>query len=104
MKHVLRLVFCFASMALASSFSFAQEVAADKNPAKPTGSKVVLPQGVTEEMLAPPPVPNFMLKKPSTPLTLDDMMQQAREAEKKARQQRSAVANPPAAQAKSPVN
>ena len=104
MKHVLRLVFCFASMALASSFSLAQDVATDKKPAKSAASKVVLPQGVTEEMLAPPPVPSFMLKRPSTPLTMDEMMQQAREAENKARQQRSAVDHPPAAQTKSPAN
>lgn len=46
--------------------------------------KYVLPKGVTEEMLAPPPVPSFMLKAPEKPLTIDEMTQQAREAEKKA--------------------
>ena len=46
--------------------------------------KVILPAGITEEMLAPPPVPSFMLEKPSKPLTTDEMVQQAREAEAKA--------------------
>ncbi len=47
--------------------------------------KVILPAGVTEEMLAPPPVPRFMLEKPAKPLTTDEMVQQAREAEAKAK-------------------
>ena len=51
-------------------------------PAQPAPYK--LPEGVTEEMLAPPPVPRFMLEKPSKPLTQEEMVQQAREAESKA--------------------
>lgn len=45
---------------------------------------VELPPGITEEMLAPPPVPSFMLKKPDKALTVEEMVQQAREAELKA--------------------
>ena len=39
---------------------------------------------------APPPVPDFMLKKPGKPLTLDEMKQQADEAAEKARRAREA--------------
>lgn len=60
--------------------AFADEVA---KPPSPSG-KVALPPGLTEEMLAPPPVPRFMLEKPPRPLTTDEMVQQAREAERKA--------------------
>ncbi len=40
-----------------------------------------LPHGVTEEMVSPPPVPRFLLKPPTQPLTMEEMMQQVREAE-----------------------
>jgi hypothetical protein len=62
----------------------AQQVAAEPPVAKVSAPTVVLPAGITEEMLAPPPVPSFMLKPSATPLTVDEMVQQAREAEQKA--------------------
>ena len=46
--------------------------------------RVALPPGVSEDMLAPPPVPRFMLEKPGKPLTLDEMRAQVREAERHA--------------------
>ena len=46
--------------------------------------KMVLPPGVTEEMLAPPPVPRFMLERSSKPTTMEEMARQAHEAEQKA--------------------
>jgi hypothetical protein len=49
-----------------------------------SSAKFVLPAGITEEMLAPPPVPRFMLEKPAKPLSVDEMVQQAHEAESKA--------------------
>lgn len=61
----------------ASSLAFAQTPAANQS------APVKLPDGITEEMLAPPPVPQFMLKKPARQLTVDEMMQQAREAERR---------------------
>ena len=64
--------------------SLGQEAGKVAKPPAAPASQVVLPPGVTEEMLAPPPVPGFMLKKPAKPLTMDEMVQQAREAERKA--------------------
>ena len=77
------------SLALSASLAGAQpsvakdKPAAAKSSAKPA-TKVVLPEGVTEEMLAPPPVPRFMLEPPSKPLSHDEMAQQIQEAERKA--------------------
>ncbi len=54
--------------------------------------KYVLPEGITEEMLAPPPVPRFMLERPARPLTTDEMVQQVHEAEARAKPaQRTAI-------------
>ena len=63
--------------------------AAEKAPVNPgkvnsSASATRLPVGVTEEMMAPPPVPAFMLEKPEKPLSMEEMVRQAREAEKKA--------------------
>lgn len=38
----------------------------------------------TDELFAPPPVPQFMLKKASEPLTQAEMLRQVREAEERA--------------------
>jgi hypothetical protein len=63
----------------------AQNISPPPHPGHTSPSKkVVLPEGVTEEMLAPPPVPRFMLEPPSKPLTQAEMMEQIREAELKA--------------------
>jgi hypothetical protein len=62
----------------------AEEAASPAPVAKASAPTVVLPAGITEEMLAPPPVPSFMLKPSATPPTVDEMVQQAREAEQKA--------------------
>ena len=82
MKPALPLVLCLASLLGCANLTLAQEAVKEAKPA--ATAAVVLPPGVTEEMLAPPPVPGFMLKKPAKPLTMDEMVQQAREAEKKA--------------------
>ena len=58
--------------------------AATQPAVQASAPQVALPAGITEEMLAPPPVPGFMLKPPTKPLSMDEMVQQAREAELKA--------------------
>jgi hypothetical protein len=76
---------CFVVSFLTSvSPTWAQPGAAAAPQSKTSAAKVVLPAGITEEMLSPPPVPRFMLEKPAQPLSVDEMLQQAREAEKKA--------------------
>ncbi len=80
---------------------WAQDNPVDVKSVKPAATVVTLPPGVTEEMLAPPPVPAFMLKKPAKPLTMDEMVQQAREAEQKIGVN-SPAANDPAPKASSP--
>ena len=77
MKRTILLTLFVASLFASATLSLAQ--------------KVVLPEGITEEMLAPPPVPAFMLEKPAKPLTVLEMQQQAREAEKKAGVKRPTV-------------
>lgn len=63
-------------------------IAQDKQMTQPKtagqASQYVLPPGITEEMLAPPPVPQFMLEQPAKPLTTQQMIEQARDAERKA--------------------
>ena len=78
MSWISKLALCgFLALSLGA---FADEAA--KAPAQP--GKVALPPGLTEEMLAPPPMPRFMLEKPAKPLTTEEMIQQAREAERRA--------------------
>lgn len=55
---------------------------------------------VTREF-EPPPVPEFMLRKPAQPLTQEEMRRQADEASERARRARAA-ARPPAASAEPP--
>jgi len=88
MKRALSQLLAFAGLA---TFCCLTQAQGNPPPAAPASAastaapaKVVLPPGITEEMLAPPPVPSFMLKKPETPLSVDEMVQQAREAERKA--------------------
>jgi hypothetical protein len=64
--------------------ALAQDNPTKEPSSKASAPKVVLPAGITEDMLAPPPVPSFMLKPPTKPMTVDEMVQQAREAEQKA--------------------
>lgn len=77
---------CFVSLALCANLTFAQDVkdAPSQKASRTQAPQVVLPAGITEEMLAPPPVPSFMLKPTEKPLSVDEMVQQARDAEKKA--------------------
>ena len=76
------------SLALCAATAWAQvphtkdKLIHENTSAKPA-AKVVLPEGVTEEMLAPPPVPRFMLEPPSKPLSHDEMAQQIQEAERR---------------------
>ena len=53
-----------ALIGLGALVAFNLPVLADEAPPQPP--QVVLPPGVTEEMLAPPPVPKFMLEKPNS--------------------------------------
>ena len=90
MKPVAQLVIVIASLIVGANCSLAQTTPSDGKLDK-TAPAFVLPPGVEEDMLAPPPVPRFMLEKPATPLTMDEMMQQAREAERKAGARRGTV-------------
>ena len=55
--------------------------------------------GAPQPDFSPPPVPEFMLRKPAKPLTLEEMQQQADEAARRARAERDKRAPP----AESPV-
>ena len=83
MKHTIQAlifaVICGASLGVA-----AQSPSATDKPAAQPAAAVKLPAGVTEDMLAPPPVPRFMTEKQDKPLSMDEMVRQAREAEEKA--------------------
>ena len=62
-------------------------------PAKPAPQAT---KPVTELRFEPPPVPDFMLKKPEKPLTVEEMQRQADEASERARRARAAAdAAPP---------
>ena len=82
MKRLALPVILFACLSWAMQLHAANET--PSQPKKQAPTKVVLPEGVTEEMLAPPPVPRFMLEKPAKPLSNEEMVEQAREAERKA--------------------
>lgn len=45
-------------------------------------------QGASQPDFSPPPVPEFMLRKPAKPLTLEEMQKQADEAAQRARAER----------------
>lgn len=91
MKRTILLTLFVASLFASATLSLAHDVTQDGKSVKPAAQKIVLPDGITEEMLAPPPVPAFMLEKPAKPLTVLEMLQQAREAEKKAGVKRATV-------------
>ena len=55
--------------------------AADAAPAKPA-------QSALQPDFSPPPVPEFMLRKPALPLSLEEMQRQAEEAASRARAER----------------
>lgn len=83
-KDVISRLLCVAGLVAGTHLALAQDNTSNPPSSKASAPKVVLPAGITEEMLAPPPVPSFMLKPPAKPLTVDEMVQQAREAEQKA--------------------
>ncbi len=87
MQRNIRWALFFVGLSLVANLALAQSEGNDAKLATPTPNKVVLPNGVTEEMLAPPPVPRFMLEKPVKPLTTDEMLQQVREVESRAKAQ-----------------
>lgn len=103
MKRAIYLLLCLAGLTTFTGLTQAQSyIPPSPPPAAPvsaaSAAKVVLPPGITEEMLAPPPVPSFMLKKPDKALTVDEMVQQARAAERKAGIKPAAKAVPQPAQ------
>ena len=61
-------------------------------PAKPAPQAT---KPVTELRLEPPPVHDFMLKKPEKPLTVEEMQRQADEASERARRARAAAGAAP---------
>lgn len=106
MKRTILQTMLVAILLAGATLSSAQNAPAEQKPAKPPQAAVVLPPGVTEEMLAPPPMPRFMLEKSAKPLTLDEMVQQAREAEKNAGVKRDAAKKelePPSPKPQSPT-
>lgn len=60
--------------------------------AKPPATSATPPPGKppVDQVFEPPPVPEFMLKKPEKPLTLEEMKRQADEAAERARRARAA--------------
>ena len=70
MNRTFQLVVWFASLVISAHSSLAQEAVKTAKLTKPPAST--------------PPVPRFMLEKPAKPLTTDEMIQQARDAEIKA--------------------
>lgn len=84
MKRAISLVLLFASLITVNGLTQAQDNSNISPSSQASAPKVVLPPGITEEMLAPPPVPSFMLTPPASPLSVDEMVQQARQAEQKA--------------------
>ena len=98
MKRTIPLALLLAFTLAATNASLAQVAGQVGAGVKSTPATIVLPDGITEEMLVPPPVPRFMLEKPAQPLTMDEMMVQAREAEKKAGVKPPALAREPEAQ------
>lgn len=57
-------------------------------------------QGAAQPDFSPPPVPEFMLRKPAKPLTLEEMQKQADEAARRARAESDARTPPEKAPAK----
>lgn len=103
MKRNIHLILFGAIMAC-SNLSLAQNVPSDENAVKPSAPAVVLPPGITEEMLAPPPVPRFMLEKPAKPLTMNEMIQQTRQAESQERVRQTSGKRQGQGQAQTPEN
>ena len=57
-------------------------------------------QGAAQPDFSPPPVPEFMLRKPAKPLTLEEMQKQADEAARRARAESEKRAPPEKSPAK----
>ena len=87
-KGSLVLVGCLAYFSLA----LADEAAAPSRPVSEQDKKqsATLPPGLVFE---PPPVPAFMLEKPAQPLSLEEMVRQAREAERRAKASQAAASS-----------
>ena len=98
--HAILVTILVASVNLSQAQEASQETKAGKKPAP----EVVLPPGVTEALLAPPPMPRFMLEKPAKVLTLDEMIRQAREAEKTAQAEQKPAKGEPKEQAPKAAN
>ncbi|MFM9967943.1 MAG: hypothetical protein ACKVQK_06035 [Burkholderiales bacterium] len=65
---------------------------ATQTPTPPSVNDPVKREPVAPLQFEPPPVPEFMLRKPSQPLTMEEMQRQVDEANKKA--QRARATNP----------
>ena len=84
-----------------SALVHAADTAAPGTASTSTKPASALPAGVTEDMMAPPPVPAFMLEKPGKAISMEEMVRQARDAEKKSGKQGNRTASPaPAEQGK----
>jgi hypothetical protein len=83
----------FMWMALATGVATAERTQAEDQKKAPEPARVVLPQGVTEEMFAPPPMPQFMLDQNARRLSPEEMAAAALEAAKRVRKPAAAVAS-----------
>ena len=84
----MRTLLLIAALVSLGSASVQSSLAADPSP--PPG------QGASQLDFSPPPVPEFMLRKPAKPLTLEEMQKQADEAARRARADRQAPPPQPA--------
>jgi hypothetical protein len=78
-KRVISKGFLLTGLAVAFPLAMADNGASTQPTSTASAPKVALPPGITEEMLAPPPVPHFMLERRPQSLTIKEMAQQAHE-------------------------
>ena len=104
MRRAITLALIATNLVACADPSLAQNAKDESRATRSPAPEVVLPPGVTEEHLRPPPVPQFMLEKPAKPLTMDEMLKQTREAEEKARTKPKAPENEPKTQPSKPAN
>jgi hypothetical protein len=81
----------FVWIALATGVATAQRTQAEETKKAPEPARVVLPKGVTEEMFAPPPMPQFMLDQNARRLSPEEMAAAALEAAKRVRKPAAAI-------------
>lgn len=79
-----RCLFAIAGLAIDLETAFAADDKLPNQTVRETKSRHATTD-LTDQEFAPPPVPGFMLEKPAQPLSMDEMILQAREAERRAK-------------------